>query len=124
MAGLFGGGEAIVAKIGDPPKEGYTDILVDRSTFFGNEFRLGKYTRYGAISKFTTRAETLMQIKGEFRKRVLELKARCDAGENLRFLCHCHPQACHASWYAGICTGRIKVPIALHKQGTKLKISD
>ena len=124
MAGLFGGGEAIVGKIGDAPKEGYTDIVVDRSTFFGNDFRLSKYGRYGAISRFEAKAEQLMQIKGEFRKRVLALKARVDAGENLRFLCHCHPSPCHARWYAGICTGRIKVPVALFKQGTKLKISE
>lgn len=124
MAGLFGGGEACVGKINDAPKEGYTDIVVDRSTFFGNEFRLTKYGRHGAISRFKQKADKQMQIKGEFRKRVLELKARCDAGENLRFLCHCYPNACHAQWYADICTGRIAVPKALFKLGTKLKISD
>lgn len=124
MAGLFGGGDACIGKIGDAPKEGYTDIIVDRSTFFGNEFRVAQYGRHTAISKFIHRAEMLMQIRGDFRKRVLELKARCNAGENLRFLCHCYPKACHARWYVAICMGHTKVAAATHRQGTKLKISE
>lgn len=110
MVGLFGGGDVVIGHVNDPPLPGYTDILIDRSTIFGNEFRLSKYSRTTAINKFGNKAESYMDIKCEFRERVLDLKARYQAGEKLRFLCHCAPRACHGSWYRDVCLGRVKIP--------------
>jgi hypothetical protein len=110
MVGLFGGGDAVVGKIGDPPMPGYTDILIDRTTIFGNQYRLSKYSRHTAIGKFVRDAEQLLIIDCEFTRRVHELKARYDAGEKLRFLCHCAPKGCHGEWYRSVCLGRVKFP--------------
>ena len=122
MAGLFGGGDVVVGHVNDPPMPGYTDILIDRSTVYGNEFRLSKYTRVGAISRFVAKADAQMDIKCEFRKRVMDLRARYLAGEKLRFLCHCAPRACHGSWYRDVCIGRVKVPEKpMFKLGSKLE---
>lgn len=122
MAGLFGGGDVIIGRVDDPPMDGYTDIVVDRSTFFGNEYRLSKYPRHTAIFKFRSDADKKMQMKGEFRKRVLALKARYTAGEKLRLLCHCFPNPCHAQWYKDVITGLRPIPDKpLFKLGSKLK---
>lgn len=121
MAGLFGGGDVVVGHVNDAPLPGYTDVLIDRTTAFGNEFRLSKYSRTTAILKFSAKAEAQLDIRCDFRKRVKALRDRYLAGEKIRFLCHCAPKPCHGNWYRDVCIGRVKIPEKpMFKLGSKL----
>ncbi len=77
-------GSTTVANIWD----GYYDVIIDRTTIFGNPFPERKYGRDGCIAKFRTYFYNRIEVDSEFKARVLELKGK-------RLGCHCKPKACH-----------------------------
>ena len=69
------------------------DVLVDRTTIFGNPFKEWKWGRDGCIKKFETYFYQRIERDPEWRAKVMEL-----AGKRLG--CHCKPLACHGDIYA------------------------
>ncbi len=69
------------------------DSLIDRTTVFGNPFKVWKYGREGCIAKFRRYFYDRIERDPEWRDKVLAL-----AGKRLG--CHCKPQSCHGDIYA------------------------
>lgn len=78
-----------VVKIGAAP----FDVLIDRSTVFGNPFKEWQWGREGCIHKFETYFYSRIERDPEWKAKILELKGKVLG-------CHCKPLACHGDVYA------------------------
>lgn len=64
-------------------------VLIDRTTIFGNPFKIGPHgNRNDVIKRFARYFERRMKHDIKFRKNVINL-----TGKTL--LCWCHPMCCH-----------------------------
>ncbi len=81
--------DTVVANIKTSPY----DVLIDRTTIFGNPFKVWKYGREGCIKRFETYFYDRIERDPVWRAEVLELKGK-------RLGCHCDPLACHGGVYA------------------------
>lgn len=74
------------------------DVLVDRTTIFGNPFPVWKWGRDGCLKKFETYFWGRIERDPEWKAKVLELKGRVLG-------CHCkqlyREVDCHGDVYAG-----------------------
>jgi hypothetical protein len=65
------------------------DVAIDRSSPFGNPYRLGKDgDRRHVLEKYKEYFLRRVESDPEFRRRVLALRGK-------RLGCHCAPQPCH-----------------------------
>lgn len=64
------------------------DVMIDRTTIFGNPFPLIKYSRPESILQYSVWFYRQLELVPEFKEAVLELKG-------LTLGCWCKPKACH-----------------------------
>ncbi len=76
-------------------KTGQYDALIDRTTIFGNPFKVGQYGREGCIKKFETYFYRRIERDPEWRTQIL-----AQLGGGKRLGCHCKPLDCHGDIYA------------------------
>lgn len=81
------GGETRVVNI----KYSSYDVLIDRTTIFGNPFPTWKWGREGCIRKFETYFWDRIERDPVWRAEVQKLKGRLG--------CHCKPLDCHGDVY-------------------------
>lgn len=68
------------------------DVLIDRTTIFGNPFPEWKWGREGCIKKFETYFWSRIERDPEWKAEVLKLKGKVLG-------CWCKPLACHGDIY-------------------------
>ena len=70
---------------------------IGRGTDLGNPFKVEKgRTRRQAIEQFRKWAlNTVADENHPFTKALVDVKRRHDAGENIKLVCSCKPDACH-----------------------------
>ena len=109
MAGMFGTtGEIVIGKVNDGPMPGFFDVVINRSSVFGNKFHIGEDgTRKEVCTKYEKWAVKRMTKSCLFTRRINELRKRHRAGENIRLLCHCTPKQCHGQTVAKLIRGNI-----------------
>ena len=76
-------------------KTDHYDVLIDRTTIFGNPFKAWRYGREGCIKKFENYFYARIERDPEWRTQVLE-----QLGGGKRLGCHCKPLNCHGDIYA------------------------
>lgn len=95
-----------VVNVSDYGREGVR--MIDRSTQFGNPFRLqkdgGEYTREGSVERYREYFINKIESDPEFREAVEELR-----GEKLG--CWCKPKACHGDVIRDYLRGHLDVDI-------------
>lgn len=74
------------------------DVLIDRTTIFGNPFPIWKWGREGCIRKFESYFWQRIERDPEWKAEVLKI---LDKGEDgvVRIGCHCSPLPCHGGIY-------------------------
>ena len=77
----------MVTRVVHCKKESY-DVMIDRTTQFGNPFPLSKYSREESILQYSVWFHRQLEYDPEFLKAVLALK-------DLTLGCWCKPLACH-----------------------------
>lgn len=78
------------------------DILVDRTTPFGNRFPVEEYGRELAIQHFERWVDDRPLLVEKLLKKVLELDRPV-----VRLGCHCKPKPCHANVWARLLRERL-----------------
>ena len=68
------------------------DVLIDRTTVFGNPFHVWQWGREGCIKKFETYFYSRIERDPEWKLKVLELRGK-------RLGCRCKPLSCHGDIY-------------------------
>lgn len=69
------------------------DVSIDRTTIFGNPFKVWQWGREGCIKKFETYFYNRIERDPVWREKVLTLTGK-------RLGCHCRPLSCHGDIYA------------------------
>lgn len=69
------------------------DVLIDRTTIFGNPFLVWKWGREGCLKKFETYFWGRIERDPVWKAEVLKLKGKVLG-------CHCKPLDCHGDIYA------------------------
>lgn len=64
------------------------DVMIDRTTIFGNPFPLSEYSREESILQYSVWFYRQLEFRPEFKIAVLKLKG-------LTIGCWCKPLACH-----------------------------
>lgn len=64
------------------------DVYIGRPSIFGNPYKVGKYSREEAISRFDAYFTMRVLTDEDFRATVLDLKGK-------RLACFCKPLPCH-----------------------------
>tara|TARA_Y100001963_G_scaffold112431_1_gene155648 strand:- start:7394 stop:7729 length:336 start_codon:yes stop_codon:yes gene_type:complete len=85
----------VVSKRADalPIPSGYTQILIDRETPFGN--RCFGVDRADSIKQHREFVENQIKLKTQFYKRLKKLAKRIHKGEKIALVCWCSPKPCH-----------------------------
>ena len=74
-------------------KHSQYDVLIDRTTIFGNPFPVWKWGREGCLKKFESYFWQRIERDPEWKAEVLKLKGKVVG-------CHCKPLSCHGDTYA------------------------
>jgi hypothetical protein len=89
-------------------KKAKYDVLIDRTTIFGNPYPVGKHTKEGIVTRWT-RKESIELFKGYFYYRMCTDKYFCFKVEkelkDKTLGCWCKPKACHGDIIAAYLDG-------------------
>jgi len=89
-----------------PIPEGYTHILIDRTTMFGNNEH--RDTRGRSIAAHRDYVNRKMKRKCYLRKQLNLLALRVLKGEKIALVCWCSPDDCHGNNYKIVLDNRVK----------------
>lgn len=85
-------------RAGSPPiPEGYEEVLIDRTTVFGNNEH--RETRGKSIAAHKQYVKKKMKRGGYLKKKITLLAERVVRGERIALICWCHPKPCHGDNY-------------------------
>lgn len=74
------------------------DVLIDRTTIFGNPFKVWQWGREGCIAKFREYFYDRIERDPEWKVKVLAIREKGKDGV-VRIGCHCAPLPCHGDVY-------------------------
>ena len=89
-----------------PIPEGYTEILIDRTTVYGNNEH--RDTRNRSIAAHRTYVNKKMKRSGYLRKQLRLLAERIHKGEKIALVCWCKPKPCHGDNYKTVLDNLVK----------------